>query len=43
MQDHRFSLVAPSRDLDQLVEKTKAYIRGANDLLLNARGMPPVG
>jgi hypothetical protein len=29
MQGHRFSLVAHSRDLDQLIEKTKGYIRGA--------------
>jgi hypothetical protein len=29
MQDRRFSLVARSRDLSKLIEKTKAYIRGA--------------
>jgi hypothetical protein len=30
MHETRLSLVAPSRDLENLIEKTKAYIRGAN-------------
>jgi hypothetical protein len=29
MHETRLSLVAPSRDLENLIEKTKAYIRGA--------------
>ena len=29
MHETRLTLVAPSRDLENLIEKTKAYIRGA--------------
>jgi hypothetical protein len=29
MHESRLSLVKPSRDLENLIEKTKAYIRGA--------------
>lgn len=29
IEGHMLSLVVPSRDLDQLVEKTKAYMPGA--------------